>query len=48
VQSSASAGPEQWSCCGDEQKMLILEPSRRITARTALEHEYFKDVGLVP
>lgn len=34
--------------CLDEQKMLTLEPSRRITARTALEHEYFKDVGLIP
>jgi hypothetical protein len=35
-------------CCLGEQKMLTLEPSRRITARTALEHEYFKDVGLIP
>ncbi|RWV87148.1 hypothetical protein GW17_00050892 [Ensete ventricosum] len=30
------------------QKMLYLEPGRRITARKALEHEYFKDLGMVP
>ena len=30
------------------QKMLCLEPSRQITARTALEHKYFKDIGFVP
>lgn len=30
------------------QKMLCLDPSKRITARSALEHEYFKDIGFVP
>jgi hypothetical protein len=30
------------------QKMLCLDPVRRITARSALGHEYFKDLGLVP
>lgn len=30
------------------QKMLTLEPSRRVTARGALEHEYFKDVMHIP
>ncbi|KAL7215047.1 hypothetical protein ACSBR1_027262 [Camellia fascicularis] len=29
-------------------KMMCLDPSRRITARSALEHEYFKDIGFVP
>ncbi|XP_072968151.1 cell division control protein 2 homolog isoform X2 [Typha angustifolia] len=29
-------------------KMLCFEPSRRITAQHALEHEYFKDLGAVP
>jgi hypothetical protein len=29
------------------QKMLQYEPSKRITARQALEHEYFKDHQMV-
>eukprot|EP00850_Spirogloea_muscicola_P015906 SM000125S26111 [mRNA] locus=s125:288777:290905:- [translate_table: standard] len=30
------------------KQMLFLEPSRRITARDALEHEYFRDLHLAP
>jgi len=30
------------------QSMLRLDPTRRITARGALEHEYFKDIKFVP
>ena len=26
------------------QKLLCLDPSKRITAREALEHEYFRDL----
>ncbi|PWA69528.1 hypothetical protein CTI12_AA295090 [Artemisia annua] len=29
-------------------KMLYMDPSRRITARAALQHEYFKDLKSVP
>ncbi|KAF8031510.1 hypothetical protein BT93_D0662 [Corymbia citriodora subsp. variegata] len=29
-------------------KMLCMDPRRRITAKVALEHEYFKDVGVIP
>lgn len=35
-------------CNSFDQKMLRLDPSKRITARNALEHEYFKDIGFVP
>jgi len=30
------------------QSMLCLDPSKRITARIAVEHEYFKDIKFVP
>ncbi|PRQ56189.1 putative protein-serine/threonine kinase CMGC-CDK-Pl family [Rosa chinensis] len=30
------------------KKMLCLDPSKRIMARGALEHEYFKDIPFVP
>ncbi|GLT85092.1 hypothetical protein SLE2022_032940 [Rubroshorea leprosula] len=29
-------------------KMLCMDPSKRITARSALQHEYFKDIEIVP
>lgn len=29
---------------GSVQKMLRLDPSKRITARAALEHDYFRDL----
>ncbi|XP_057477972.1 cell division control protein 2 homolog A-like isoform X1 [Actinidia eriantha] len=29
-------------------KMLCFDPSQRITAKSALKHEYFKDIGSVP
>ncbi|CAL1377339.1 unnamed protein product [Linum trigynum] len=30
------------------RKLLCLDPVKRITARTAIEHEYFKEIGYVP
>lgn len=30
------------------RKMLRMDPNRRITAKAALEHDYFKDIGPVP
>ncbi|XP_071713510.1 cell division control protein 2 homolog A-like [Rutidosis leptorrhynchoides] len=29
-------------------KLLYMDPCKRITAKDALEHEYFKDIGFVP
>jgi cyclin-dependent kinase 2 len=29
-------------------KMLLMDPTKRINARAALEHEYFKDLGGMP
>ncbi|KAK4485884.1 hypothetical protein RD792_008535 [Penstemon davidsonii] len=29
-------------------RTLFLDPCKRITARSALEHEYFKDIGFMP
>ncbi|KAF2620521.1 hypothetical protein F2Q68_00041158 [Brassica cretica] len=34
--------PEQTS------KMLLMDPTKRINARAALEHDYFKDIGVMP
>lgn len=30
------------------QKMLLMDPTKRINARAALEHDYFKDIGVMP
>ncbi|CAH8386336.1 unnamed protein product [Eruca vesicaria subsp. sativa] len=29
-------------------KMLLMDPTKRINARAALEHDYFKDLGVMP
>ncbi|CAF2110437.1 unnamed protein product [Brassica napus] len=29
-------------------KMLLMDPTKRINARAALEHDYFKDIGVMP
>lgn len=35
-------------CVSVFQSMLCLDPTKRITARSAVEHEYFKDIKFVP